>query len=108
MPNTNTNTKTDWKKNELGVLWKRESKGGEKYLTGTLKFADAVKPGQEVQVIIFSNKNKKMDNHPDLRVYVSEKTGAATNTAPKTAVKASAPVAQPTEEAPTAESNDLL
>lgn len=78
MPTTNTNAKTDWKKNELGALWKRESKGsGEKYLTGTLKLQETVQAGQEIQVIIFSNKTKKSENHPDFRVYISEKPGAS-------------------------------
>lgn len=76
--NTNNGAKTDWKKNELGALWKRQSKGsGEKYLTGTLKFQESVQAGQEIQVIIFSNKTKKADSHPDLRVYISEKPGNA-------------------------------
>lgn len=83
MSNTNTNAKTDWKKNELGALWKRESKGGEKYLTGTLKVKEALNVGQELQVIIFSNKSKKADNHPDFNVYISEKNASSTNTSNK-------------------------
>ena len=96
MPTTNTNTnngKTDWKKNELGALRKRDSKSGEKYLTGTLKFAEPVAAGQVVQVIIFSNKNKKSDNQPDLNVYISEKPGTSTTT-PKQAAPQPKVVAQ--------------
>lgn len=100
MPTTNTNAKTDWKKNELGVLWKRESKSGEKYLVGTLTFN-----GQEVQVVAFSNKNKKADNQPDIRVYISEKTGVTPNPAPKQVVKATTSKAPVAEQAP-AESNE--
>ena len=107
MPTTNTNngnntTKTDWKKNELGALWKRESKGGEKYLTGTLKFTEAIKAGDEVQVIIFSNKGKKADTHPDLNVYKSEKPGVKTFKpviVAKTVVKSVEPEEEATEPA---------
>ena len=75
---TNTNGKTDWTKMELGALWRRQSSKGEKYLTGTLKFTEGVAAGQQVQVIIFSNKDKTAENQPDLRVYLSEKTNSAT------------------------------
>ena len=103
---TNTNTKTDWKKNELGALWKRESKtSGEKYLTGTLKFQEAVQAGQEIQVIVFSNKTKKSENQPDVRVYISEKPGN-TNSVPQNNVAQKAKVVTPTP--PVENDGDLL
>ncbi len=39
-----------------GGLWLRESKGGEKYMTGTLG---------GVKVLIFKNKRKRNENDPD-------------------------------------------
>lgn len=61
------NNKTDWSKRELGALWKKKS-ATQTYLTGHLSFED----GERINVVIFSNKNKKNDKAPDFRVYVSE------------------------------------
>lgn len=83
------NNKTDWSKRELGALWKKKS-ATQTYLTGHLSFED----GERINVVVFSNKNKKNDKAPDFRVYVSEpKTQAAkpvtqTASAPKKYVKA--------------------
>lgn len=83
------NKATDWSKRELGALWKKKS-ATQTYLTGHLSFED----GERINVVIFSNKNKKNDKAPDFRVYVSEpKTQAAkpvaqVTSAPKKYVKA--------------------
>lgn len=60
---------SDWQKRDIGALWKREGKN-EKYLSGYFK--DNL--GEQVEVVIFSNKYKK-DNPkaPDYRVYLSSK-----------------------------------
>jgi uncharacterized protein (DUF736 family) len=63
-----TNNKTDWSKRELGALWKKKS-ATQTYLTGHLSFED----GERISVVVFSNKNKKNENAPDFRIYVSEK-----------------------------------
>lgn len=57
----------DWSKRELGALWKKKS-ATQTYLTGHLSFED----GERINVVVFSNKNKKNDKAPDFRVYVSE------------------------------------
>ena len=107
--NTNTNAKTDWKKNELGVLWKRQSKSGEKYLTGSLTVPANAKPGDVIQVICFSNKTKKAENHPDLRLYISEKNGGgATASAPKPVVKTAPKVVEPEPEEQASGDGELL
>ena len=62
MENTNKN---EWSEREIGALWKRESPN-QKYLTGKLKV-----DGVEKNVVIFSNKNKQKETHPDFRVYLS-------------------------------------
>jgi len=62
-----TNNKTDWSKRELGALWKKKSTT-QTYLTGHLSFED----GERINVVVFSNKNKKNDKAPDFRIYVSE------------------------------------
>ena len=72
----NTNNKSEWSEREIGALWKRESPN-QKYLTGKLKV-----DGVEKNVVIFSNKNKQKDTHPDIRVYLSrdrQAVGATTD-----------------------------
>lgn len=75
-----------WDKKELGALWKRVSQGSqEKYLSGVLNLKNLGDgfPDKDVPVIVFSNKRKNKDTHPDLRIYLSEKTGKpASKTAP--------------------------
>jgi len=69
----NNTNKTNWEDKSLGALWKKTSKTGDnKFFTGTLTFKDAVPAGGQVQIIIFSNKNKKSENQPDANVYISE------------------------------------
>lgn len=129
-----TNDKNQWQEKELGCFWKRVSQGsGQKYLTGVLKAEKLIKilnenPGEDIQLICFVNKQKNLETHPDLRVYLSEKKPAAskpktvnvvkTTTQPKPAVAQNKttnatnkvaqvvkkPVIQPVEEQP--EQND--
>jgi uncharacterized protein (DUF736 family) len=80
MATQNTNTKSTLI--EIGAGWKRVSKGNENYINGVLKFPSDIKAGQEIPYIIFSNKNKKAENQPDLRVYLSDKPGTQKTTAP--------------------------
>lgn len=93
----------DWKKKELGCLWRRESSKGEKYLTGVINLKN-LGFDKDVQVVCFSNKDKDKDTHPDIRIYVSEKRPAAAAPTPKTAVKTAPPAPTP----PAPDSNELL
>ena len=62
-----------WDRKELGVfLGKENKKTGEKYLTGIINLK-ALGFDKDVPVVVFTNKNKQKDSHPDLRVYLSEK-----------------------------------
>lgn len=64
----NTNQNNDWSKRDIGALWKREGKN-QKYLSGYFKLEN----GQEVKVVVFSNKNKQNNEKaPDYRVYLSQ------------------------------------
>lgn len=89
--------KVDWKKREIGALWRRvkNNDSKEKYLVGTLNLKN-IGFDKDVPVIIYTNKQKNKDAHPDLRVYLSE---------PKAAPAASAhtPAPTPAAKAPTAE-----
>ncbi len=100
-----TNNKTDWSKRELGALWKKKS-ATQTYLTGHLSFED----GERISVVVFSNKNKKNENAPDFRIYVSEKAQGskpvqtAASAAPVKKVVAKAPVKAVVQE----EDEDIL
>lgn len=82
MENTNTNSDKP-KLEEAGALWKRTSKAGNTYLSGSVKTKD----GDAINVLIFSNSNKvDGSNQPDYRVYFDSPRGegtSQTNTAPK-------------------------
>lgn len=49
--------------NEIGALWTRVSKNNTTYLTGKIDGKD---------VVIFKNRDKKTDKHPDYRVLLSK------------------------------------
>lgn len=100
--NTNTNTNND--NVEIGALWKKQGKS-QKFLSGTINLK-AVGYDKDVPVVVFSNKFKQKDSHPDLRIYLSKpKIGsnpplekAAINkavTAPKLAKKVEAVEPEP-------------
>ncbi len=65
----------DWKDREIGALWKREGTN-QKYLTGKINV-----DGTEKKVVVFSNKHKNKDSHPDFRIYLS-KDAETTSTSP--------------------------
>lgn len=82
----NTNTNND--NVEIGALWKKQGKS-QKFLSGTINLK-AIGYDKDVPVIVFSNKFKQKDSHPDLRIYLSKpKAGAnaITATSEKPAVK---------------------
>jgi uncharacterized protein (DUF736 family) len=47
----------------LGALWLNESKNGEKYMSGYLG---------EARLVIFKNKHKEEDKHPDYKVFIAK------------------------------------
>jgi uncharacterized protein (DUF736 family) len=99
--NTNEQKNNEWAKRDIGALWKREGKSG-KYLSGYFK--DEL--GEQVEIVIFSNKFKgENPKAPDYRVYISKnldnknssnQVSAKVATAPKKQVAAK--VAKPVEE----------
>lgn len=62
MSNNNTS-----ERQRLGGLWKRESKSGNKYLTGKINVN-----GQDVSLVVFATKEKRNEKSPDYVVYLSE------------------------------------
>lgn len=64
----NSASQSDWKKRELGALWRRDGKV-QKYLSGVLKFGE-FGTEQEIRVVVFTNKGKaKNEKAPDFIVY---------------------------------------
>jgi hypothetical protein len=77
---------------EIGALWKKEGKN-QKFLSGSIKRSAIPQGNEDIQIVIFSNKFKKDDRHPDLRMYLSKpkpNTGAAAIT-PNTTKTTAAP-----------------
>jgi len=78
---------------EIGALWKKAGKN-QKFLAGNID----LKPigiDKVVPVVIFTNKFKQKDTHPDYRVYLSKPKPQA-DAAP--VAQADAPVADPADD----------
>ena len=59
---------SDWKKRELGALWKREGKQ-QNFLSGLIKFGEFGLE-KELKVVVFTNKGKaKNERAPDFIIY---------------------------------------
>ena len=98
------NTKSnDWSKRELGALWKKKS-ATQTYLTGHLSFED----GERINVVVFSNKNKKNEKAPDFRVYVSEPKGQNAKPAAQSASAPKKYVKTPVKASVVEEDEDIL
>lgn len=108
----NNDSKNAWTEKELGCLWRKETKTGDKYLTGVLSgkklkaLLAAVGDG-DIQLVSFSNKKKTKDTQPDFHIYLSEKRDsapttnatrpAASTSAPRPAARQAAPAAAPVD-----------
>ena len=72
MSTTQEKPKAEYKNVEVGALWKRQAKSnGQTYLSGHIKQDDGFGEEKQVKVVVFSNKNKKSENAPDFRIYLS-------------------------------------
>jgi uncharacterized protein (DUF736 family) len=81
MSNANTEKTGKWGALELGALWTKVSKDKtQKFFTGHI----TTPLDGKVELVIFSNKDKKNEKSPDFRIYLSE---------PKKDSEASAPPA---------------
>ena len=65
---SNDTKSSDWKKREVGALWKKESPT-QKYFSGHIKVDDGMGGDELLKVVIFKNNYKEKDNHPDFRIY---------------------------------------
>ena len=75
----------DWEKRELGALWTKEAQGsGRKYFSGHIKIQTDFGEEKKINVVAFHNKDKKSENQPDFRIYLSKPAeGQSTATATK-------------------------
>ena len=76
-------TKLKSDQTELGALWKKEGQA-QKFLSGNLDLT-AIGINKQIPVVIFTNKFKQKDTHPDYRIFLSK---------PKPQSGAPAPAAQ--------------
>lgn len=53
--------------NSLGALWINESKAGNKYMAGQIEV-----DGKKIKIVVFKNKFKEEEKHPDYRIFPSQ------------------------------------
>ena len=85
MSDTST-AQEEWRKREIGALWKRQSPS-QKYLSGKVKLPEDYNE-QEFGIVVFTNRFKEEGSkQPDFRVYLERKRedeqGAPQSSAPK-------------------------
>jgi len=93
---TDNKTSNDWDKREVGALWTKTSQSsGKKYFSGHFKMENEFGEEKKIQVVAFYNKDKKSENQPDFRIYISRPASEQTEAA-----------VQPKETAEVASSNE--
>ena len=69
---SDTNSSNDWEKREVGALWTKTSQSsGKKYFSGHFKIQTEFGEDKKIPVVAFFNKDKKSENSPDFRIYLS-------------------------------------
>ena len=69
MSESNTEKNNDWKKREMGALWRREGKQ-QNFLSGMIRIEDEFGMQKETKVVVFTNKGKaKNEKAPDFVIY---------------------------------------
>ena len=62
----------EWDKRELGALWTKTSQSsGKKYFSGHIKIETDFGEEKKINVVAFHNRDKKSENSPDFRIYLS-------------------------------------
>tara|TARA_Y100001963_G_scaffold129009_1_gene183858 strand:+ start:3112 stop:3393 length:282 start_codon:yes stop_codon:yes gene_type:complete len=70
--NNNTAQAEEWRKREIGALWKRQS-SSQKYLSGKVKLPEDYNEN-EFGIVVFTNRFKEEGSkQPDFRVYLERK-----------------------------------
>ena len=75
------NTNNEWEKREIGALWTKTSQAsGKKYFSVHFKIQTEFGEDKKVPVVAFFNKDKKSENSPDFRIYLSKPAETQTET----------------------------
>ena len=75
------NTNNEWEKREIGALWTKTSQAsGKKYFSGHFKIQTEFGEDKKVPVVAFFNKDKKSENSPDFRIYLTKPAETQTET----------------------------
>ena len=94
---TKTATREKWGNKEIGALWMKVSQNkGQKYMTGHIE----TELEGKIDVVIFTNKDKKNDKAPDFRIYLSDKKQTQGQNQKTTTAAAPARVAKPQKAEP--------
>jgi len=51
----------------IGALWEKVSKAGDTYFSGLVDLGNG-----KTQIVVFKNKYKKEERHPDYKIYISK------------------------------------
>jgi len=77
MADTDNKSNNEWEKRELGALWTKQAQGsGKKYFSGHIKIETDFGEEKKINVVAFHNKDKKSENSPDFRIYLSRPAGS--------------------------------
>jgi uncharacterized protein (DUF736 family) len=81
--------KNEWQEREIGALWKRKS-ATQSYLAGHIDVSkfDAILDSSKMNVVIFYNRSKQKDSHPDYRLYLSKETSRSNDSVEKSNIVA--------------------
>lgn len=72
------NTQHQNKKNDIGGLWKKVSKAGSEYMSGSVEVN-----GEKISIVVFSNSYKKAgERTPDFKIFLSESRDPVANEIP--------------------------
>ena len=58
------------KQKDIGGLWSYTSKAGEDYMSGSIEIE-----GKKHKFVVFKNKYKQQDNHPDYKIFPERDKG---------------------------------
>jgi hypothetical protein len=80
----NNNNNNDWAERDCGALWKQKGRN-QNFLSGHVEVDNGLGEKHKVKIVVFSNKHKNADNHPDFRIYLSQDREQVTATATESA-----------------------
>lgn len=61
----------EWRKRECGALWAKQG-SSQKFFSGHISFQDEMGVEKKLSIVVFTNRHKQKDAHPDFRIYKSE------------------------------------